>query len=110
MVYHIQQTFGDKQKINFMLYRKSLEQKKRDATTGSDPKAGRLPTTGSGDDTNPTINIGIKEPFRQLEENQKEERGGNVIRLIRMTPIESQLQTTTQLSGIPKSCIQTNSK
>ena len=110
MVYHIQETFGDEQKTNFMFYRKSLEQKKRDATTGSDTKAGRLPTTGSGDDTNPTINVGIKEPFRRLEKNQKEERGGNVIRLTRMTPIEFQLQTTTQLSSISKSCIQTNSK
>ena len=109
MVYHIQETFGDKQKTNFMFYRKFLEQKKRDVTTGSNPKAGRLPTTGPGDDTNPTINAGIKEPFRRLEKNQKEERGGNVIRSIRMTPTEFQLQTTTQLSSIPKSCVQTNS-
>ena len=32
-----------------------------------------------------------------------------VIRLIRITPTEFQLQTTTQLSSIPKSCVQTNS-
>ena len=71
VVYHIQETFGDKQKTNFMFYRKFLEQKKRDATTGSNPKAGRLPTTGPGDDTNPTINVGIKDSFRRLEKNQK---------------------------------------
>ena len=97
VVYHTQETFVKiNRKLIFMYCRKPLDQEQRNATTGNNPKAGRLPTTGSGNDTNPTSNLCIKNHLRRIERTREKERGGNVIPFIRMTSTEFRLQTTAQ--------------
>ena len=52
-----------------------MEQKQRNAATGIDPKASRLPTRRLRSDTTPTINFRIEDPLRLNQETGKRREG-----------------------------------